>query len=71
MKLIIVENYEELSKRAAQIISDAINENPRLVLGLATGGTPLGTYRELIEMYKRGGVSFKRSGPSTWMNIWA
>ena len=60
MKLIIVENYEELSKRAAQIISDAINENPRLVLGLATGGTPLGTYRELIEMYKQGKVSFKQ-----------
>ena len=52
MKLIVVENYEELSKVAAQEYANVIKENPKAVLGLATGGSPIGMYKELIKMYE-------------------
>lgn len=64
MNLIIKANYDELSKQAAKIVADAINSfvpregHPRFVLGLPTGGTPLGMYKELIAMNKAGKVSF-------------
>ena len=60
MKLIIARDYEEMSKKAAQIIAEEIKKKPNLVLGLATGGTPVGTYRELVKMYKNGEVDFSR-----------
>ena len=53
MKLIIKQDYEEMSKWAAQHIANAINahkENRPFVLGLPTGSSPLGVYRELIKM---------------------
>ena len=55
MKLIVVENYEELSKVAAQEYANVIKENPKAVLGLATGGSPIGMYKELIKMYENKG----------------
>jgi glucosamine-6-phosphate deaminase len=58
--LIIARDYEEMSKKAAQIIAEEIKKKPNLVLGLATGGTPVGTYRELVKMYKNGEVDFSR-----------
>ncbi len=63
MKLVIQKNYEELSKWAANYIATKINEfkpeeNRPFVLGLPTGSTPLGTYRELIQLNKAGKVSF-------------
>ena len=64
MRLIIEKNYSALSSWAANYIANKINEfaptesNP-FVLGLPTGSTPLGTYKELIELYKAGKVSFK------------
>ncbi|SHM44603.1 glucosamine-6-phosphate deaminase [Caldanaerovirga acetigignens] len=60
MKLIIAKDYEEMSKKAAQIIAEEIKKKPNLVLGLATGATPVGTYRELVKMYKNGEVDFSR-----------
>ena len=48
MKLIITKNYEELSKIAAEEFSKVIIEKPTAVLGLATGGSPVGMYKELI-----------------------
>ncbi len=60
MQVIIKENYEEMSKEAAQIISDAIHLKPNLVLGLATGSTPVGTYKELIRMYQEGELDFSK-----------
>ncbi|BCZ48808.1 glucosamine-6-phosphate deaminase [Clostridium gelidum] len=60
MKLIIVENYEEISKLAAINIKDVINKNPNAILGLATGGTPLGTYKELIKMNKENEIDFSK-----------
>jgi len=58
MKVIITVNYEEMSKKAAEIVKKQIKEKPNTVLGLATGSTPLGMYKHLIEMYKRGEIDF-------------
>jgi len=64
MRLIIQENYEQISKWAAAYIVRKINnfkptaDNP-FVLGLPTGSSPLGTYRELIRLHKDGQISFK------------
>ena len=62
MKLIIKNDYEQMSLWAAQHIADAINnhkENRPFVLGLPTGSSPLGVYKNLIAMQKAGEVSFK------------
>lgn len=60
MKITIVENYDEMSKAAAKIIADAVKCNPNAVLGLATGSTPIGAYKELIRMYESGEISFEK-----------
>ncbi len=60
MDIIIKENYEEMSKCAAGIIAAHVRENPRLVLGLATGATPVGTYKELIRMHREEGLDFSQ-----------
>jgi len=56
----IVRNYGEMSRKAAGIIADAIRNKPNLVLGLATGGTPVGCYQEIIRMHKEEGLDFSR-----------
>ena len=43
MKVIIVENYEELIVKAAEILTDIVKKIPKAVLGLATGSSPIGT----------------------------
>ena len=48
MQIIKVKTYEELSDRAAAIIARQIKEKPDCVLGLATGSTPIGTYKRLV-----------------------
>lgn len=58
MRIITVKDYEELSKKAANIIASQITLKPNSVLGLATGSTPVGTYRELVRIYKEGDISF-------------
>jgi glucosamine-6-phosphate deaminase len=60
MEVIIKETYEEMSVEAAKIIKDAIHLKPNLVLGLATGSTPVGTYKELIRMYEAGELDFSK-----------
>lgn len=60
MKLIITDNYDELSKKAAEIIKEQIIYKPNTVLGLATGSSPIGTYKELIRMYKEDGLDFSK-----------
>jgi len=64
MRIVIQENYMTLSKWVAKYVAQKINDfkptkNKPFVLGLPTGSSPLGTYRELIEMYKNGEISFK------------
>ena len=60
MIVIIKENYEEVSKRAAQIVAKQIRLKPNSVLGLATGSTPLGLYKELIKLHKDEGLDFSK-----------
>ncbi len=58
MKLMIMKNYDEISKVSAEIVAQLIKENPKAILGLATGSTPVGTYKELIRMYRDEGLDF-------------
>ena len=58
MQVIIKSNYDEVSKEAALIVKDRLLKKPSLVLGLATGSTPLGLYKELIRMHKEEGLDF-------------
>lgn len=60
MLVIVKANKDEMSKEAAQIITDRLRKKPNLVLGLATGSTPLGLYEELIRLHKEEGVDFSR-----------
>ena len=59
MKIIVCENYAEISARAAELIADLVKEKPNCVLGLATGSTPVGMYKELIVKNEAGEISFK------------
>lgn len=61
MKLIVVNNYEELSKVAAKEFSKIIKEKENVVLGLATGGSPVGMYKELIRMYEQKELNFSKT----------
>lgn len=58
MKFITVDAYEKLSRQAANIISAQVILKPNSVLGLATGSSPLGTYKQLIEWYEKGDIDF-------------
>lgn len=59
MKFIIKDSYEEMSKAASDIICEQIKNKPDSVLGLATGSTPIGLYKNLIQNYNDGLISFK------------
>lgn len=58
VRVIIESSCEAASRRAAKFVADQIRRKPSCVLGLATGSTPLGTYRELIRMHKEEGLDF-------------
>ena len=58
MRVVILEDAHQVSSRAADLVCAQIRSKPASVLGLATGGTPLETYRQLIERYQAGLVSF-------------
>lgn len=53
-------NYNDMSRKAANIISAQIIIKPNSVLGLATGSTPEGTYKQLVEWYKKGDLDFSQ-----------
>ncbi|MGE7664719.1 glucosamine-6-phosphate deaminase [Ureibacillus composti] len=59
MKIIRVKDYEEISKTACSYLLKKVEKIKQPVLGLATGSTPEGLYRQLIEAYKNGSLSFK------------
>ena len=61
MKVVICSSYEEMSIRAAEIFTRRIREKPNIVLGLATGETPVGTYKELIRLHKEEGLDFSQA----------
>lgn len=58
MNIIVVKDYEALSEQGASIIAQEVKTNPNAVLGLATGSTPLGTYRKLVYMHQAEGLDF-------------
>ena len=60
MKFITVDTYEKLSRQAANIISAQVILKPDSVLGLATGSSPLGAYKQLIEWYDKGDIDFSK-----------
>lgn len=63
MKYTVVDSYEKLSRLASNLIASQITVKPNTLLGLATGSTPLGTYKRLAELCKNGDVDF--SGVTT------
>ena len=58
MEFIVTENYEEMSRVAADLIADRIHKNKQGVLGLATGSTPEGLYAELAADFEAGKIDF-------------
>lgn len=58
MKIIKAKDYKDMSRKAANIISAQVIMKPDCVLGLATGSTPIGTYEQLVEWYKKGDLDF-------------
>lgn len=63
MKIIRARDYDDMSRKAANIISAQIIMKPDCVLGLATGSTPIGTYEQLVAWYQKGDLDF--SGVTT------
>jgi len=60
MLVVVHEDYIAMSKRGAEIIASRIRRKANLVLGLATGSTPLGLYKELVKMHKNDGLDFSK-----------
>ncbi|MDO4473191.1 MAG: glucosamine-6-phosphate deaminase [Eubacteriales bacterium] len=54
------QNYTDMSRKAANIISAQVIMKPDCVLGLATGSSPLGTYKQLIDWYQKGDLNFSK-----------
>jgi len=59
MKIIVCKDYDELSQKAAAIVIKEMILDPKMNIGLATGSTPLGLYKNLIDAYEKGIISFK------------
>jgi len=64
MKIFVTEDYDAMSCTCAEFMAAQIKAKPCTVLGLATGSTPIGTYKELIRMHKAGEADF--SGVTTF-----
>jgi glucosamine-6-phosphate deaminase len=60
MLVVLQRDKEEVSLQAARMIAGAIRRNPALRLGLATGGTMVGVYRELVRQHREEGLDFSR-----------
>lgn len=60
MQIIKTKDYEDMSRKAANIIASLVTLKPNCVLGLATGSSPIGTYKELIKRYNEGDIDFSK-----------
>ena len=61
MKKVVLDNYDEVSRAAADIYVRQLRSKPDSILGLATGSTPLGLYAELIRRYQSGEIDFSKA----------
>lgn len=59
MKIAVCENYDELSNKAFEVIKEQVVAKPDSVLGLATGSSPVGLYKDMIKDHKENGTSYK------------
>lgn len=59
MKVIVCKDYDDMSKKAADLVISNIKEKPQIKLGLATGSSPIGLYKNLIRANEDGEISFK------------
>jgi len=60
MKIYVADDYKAMSRKAANIVSAHVILNPACVLGLATGSTPIGMYKQLIDWYRKGDLDFSQ-----------
>ena len=60
MKIIRTKDYDDLSEKVAELIADEIRSNENPVIGLATGSTPVGAYKKLIQWYNDGKLDFSK-----------
>ena len=58
MRIFRTKDYEAMSAKAADILAAVVHLKSDCVLGLATGSTPVGLYKELIQKYEAGALSF-------------
>jgi glucosamine-6-phosphate deaminase len=61
MLVLLNANYEELSREAARIVAAAVKNKPSVTLGLATGSTTLGMYKELVRLHREQGLDFSKA----------
>lgn len=60
MNIVVVPDYAEMSRRAADIVANRVTRQPDLRIGLPTGNTPRGMYDDLVQRHKAGNVDFSR-----------
>lgn len=60
MRIIVCDNYDEISLKAAKLVASQVTLKPDSVLGFATGSTPIGLYKKLIEMYNNKEIDFSK-----------
>lgn len=61
MNILKFQHEEDFAATGANLIASLLQSNPRAVLGLATGSSPLGVYAKLVEMHRKGNVSFAKA----------
>ena len=57
IRFVLTKDYDDMSRKAANIIGAQVVSKPNCVLGLATGSTPIGTYQRLVEGYEAGYIN--------------
>ena len=60
VRFVLTKDYDDMSRKAANIIGAQVVSKPNCVLGLATGSTPIGTYQRLVEGYEAGDLDFSK-----------
>ena len=58
MRIYKAKDYADMSRKAANIVSAQVIMKPNCVLGLATGSTPIGLYKQLVEWFRKGDLDF-------------